>query len=532
MTVMQGPARSFAFLLVCVGALTACSGGHGASLPASTAAQSASREAVTVSIDVPKTTGASNKRHPQYISPATTQLNVDVQAAGASINGYPTTVGLTPSSTGCTSTLATTQCTLTLSLAPGSYVGTFTTLDAGGASLSAATSVPINVIAGTANSVSVSLSGVPASLHTSVVSTGGATTSALVYALDADSNIIVGPGAPSFTIGQSGTVVALTQPTATQPNTFHVRPSGAGTTQLTVTASYESGATNACGGTIGGVCSASPSMSVANNSRLFVVNENGGSGGNGSLTQFPPSIGSMPVMSTDTGPSSTGVAFDASGNAFVSNSGSPYGGGGTVTEYAPPYTGPAMLTITNGLSTPSGVAIDSHGNLFVSDRSQDLIDEFAPPYTGVPVATIAAEQPEGLAFDSADDLFAADFNFAAVREYSPPYTDGPSVSIANMGIPTDVAVAPGGNIFISYTSGLVSEYAPPYTGGPIVNVSGSGSYSAVTLGPDGTMYAANVSGEIDASAPPYTNGLGVVTGGVSEPSGLNYRSAFTITLTQ
>jgi hypothetical protein len=59
------------------------------------------------------------------------------------------TVNLTPTSAGCSSTLASTQCVLTLALAPGSYSVVATTYDhlnAGGNVLSSAQNVAVTIV--------------------------------------------------------------------------------------------------------------------------------------------------------------------------------------------------------------------------------------------------------------------------------------------------------------------------------------------------------------------------------------------------
>jgi hypothetical protein len=528
--------RSLALIVVGLLTLTACGGGGRiAALPDVAAAQSGARQNVTVNIDVPKDTGASNHRHPSYISPATTQISVNIQSgcpgACASISGFPKIVSLTPTSSGCTSTLATTECQLSLSLSAGMYVGTFTTLDSGGATLSTATNVPVNVVAGTVNTVNVSLSGLPASINTSVVSTGAATTSLLVYALDTDGNFIVGPGAPTYSVAQSGTAVTLTQPTAAKPNTITVSPSVAGTTQLTITASYPSNVTNACA--LGGVCTSSPKLTIAGGTSIFVLDQQGGSGSNGTLQQFTPPFGGAAAAKTGTGEGPFGLAFDASGNAYVANNNNE--SAGSVTVYAPPYTGAPTQTITSGLTAPTGVAFDSHGNLFVSDDMNQDVVEFAPPYTSAPIATVTGVgTPIGVVLDAAGDLFVTDLN-GAVNEFVPPYT-GAAVAKITSGLnsPVNVAIGPNGNLFVTDFFNGVNEYASPYNGASPIATANAGSDRlwGVTFDPSGTMYVADqTNSDVAEIASPYSGALtAVFNSGVQSPTDINYHAAFTVTV--
>jgi hypothetical protein len=516
--------------------LTACGGGsHGSAIPAATGSAT-TPQSVTVKIDVPKSTGASNTRHPQYISPATTQISVNMQSgcpgACASISGYPKTVALTPTSAGCTSTLATTECQLSIALAPGSYVGTFTTLDAGGATLSTATSVPVIVIAGAVNSVSVSLSGVPASLHTTVATTGGTTTSLMVFALDADGNFIIGPGAPSFTISQSGGPVVLGQPTATTPNTFEVTPRSVGTTQLTLNASYGSAVTNACDGTIGGVCTATASISSsAGSESIFTVGECC-TYSSGDVIEYSTSGSVIADADTPTG-ASGGIAVGPSGNVYAGET-------GAIAVYAPPDNGEPTSSFP-ATGQPTALAFDSHGDVFIADTSNpqgnNEVIELAPPYTNAPIRTIRGfDAPLGLALDASDDLFVSD-NAGSVREFAPPYT-GAAIATITAGLtnPISVAVAPSGNLFVSDFANGINEYAPPFNGAsPIATAAtNGGSINGLAIDAQGNLYASSQDyNEIFEINAPYNYGISgwnTVVDSASTPLGLAIREAFTVTV--
>src|ERR1700722_14642889 len=158
--------RFSAHLILLAGLLAACSSAH-SSVPvtAPASAVQAGKAQATFRIDVPKTGAAANKRSPQYVSPATTQMAINIEQSGTSIAGYPVTVGLTPTSGGCSSTLASTYCQLTVALAPGSYTATLTTEDANNTPLSSAESIAFTITAGTNNVIPITLSGIPATLQ-------------------------------------------------------------------------------------------------------------------------------------------------------------------------------------------------------------------------------------------------------------------------------------------------------------------------------------------------------------------------------
>ena len=252
-------------------ALTGCGGraqNHALPPQPGSPIQSAGKQKITFTIDVPKSAGPTlDNRSPQYLSPAT-------QSIAIAITG-PTTVtattNLTIGSSGCTGSLASTVCTLTVpGLAPGSYTATLTTYDqTGGAGkiLSAAQAIPFTITAGQNNAINITLSGVPAS---TLVLPANSTSSSngsggydiigqgahpfAVESLDADGNIIAGPGAPLFSIGTpsgalSGVITSPSTTAVSAPNSFTVTPPtkfAIGTASFTVTPTFAGQATNGC----------------------------------------------------------------------------------------------------------------------------------------------------------------------------------------------------------------------------------------------------------------------------------------------
>ena len=210
---------------------------------------------VTVRITIPKKNATG--RGAQYVSPATTQMTIDIEQGGVAVSGYPQTIGLTPTSTGCTSTLANTLCQLSLALAPGAYTATISLLDASGNALSSAQSVPFTVVAGTNNTIPIVLGGIPHAIDLTPVNApnsigpsglevlGMQSIPIAAYTTDADDNIIVGPGAPTMTASvssvSSGSGIGVTSPSSTTPNTLSISSTGYGTATLTVVATPSNG---------------------------------------------------------------------------------------------------------------------------------------------------------------------------------------------------------------------------------------------------------------------------------------------------
>ncbi|GAC1388423.1 MAG: hypothetical protein NVSMB31_02340 [Vulcanimicrobiaceae bacterium] len=417
--------RSLALIttLAILGAcLSGCGGGAQNALPSAGGAsfQSAGKQLVTFKIDAPQKTGSANMRHPQYISPATTQMAIDIQQGGLSISGYPTTVPLTPTSGGCTSTLASTICTLSVSLAPGNYTTTLTMQDASANPLSTAQSIAFTVVAGTNNTIPLVLSGIPASIvavpaSVFVESTGSnayellgmSSQQFMVEALDQDGNIIVGSGAPSYSIGKTGSLnLGLTQPTTAAPNRFSLAPPPAlsnASATVTLTASYSgTGVTNACTQT-GAVCTASLTITMG---KIVAVQGN-------STVNFIASDNPNLLLATQPyAGSNNAIAADKNGDVIVDNT-SPAG----MRVYSPPYTSYYNLSLANA---PQTITTDGTGNVWALKSNAS---KFTLPLTpsSTPATTVGAfysSVPFQAVFDSAGDMFVA--NFVQVQEYKAP----------------------------------------------------------------------------------------------------------------
>lgn len=214
-------------------------GGHTSPMPAS-GIVTAQKATLTLRLNVPTSTTAAKKRVPKYISPATTQISVDVEQNGSSIAGYPTTAPLTPTSTGCSSTLASTICTFSLPLAASGtpYAVSVSMLDANHTVLSQTLNVPVTIVAGQANTINMSLGGLatgvsvlPYLTHRMVLAAGGVSVygnAAIAFEVvptDADGNLILGVGAPAPTVTlASGGHASLTAPTSANPNLWTITP--------------------------------------------------------------------------------------------------------------------------------------------------------------------------------------------------------------------------------------------------------------------------------------------------------------------
>ena len=212
--------RGKALILAGALAIASCSGGSagggfGATHPLPNAppgSGSASKATATFRIRIPSGAASSAKAsvalrsrivgtagpRPQYVSPSTQSLAIVVNGGGA-----PTVANLTPTSPNCTPASGSTPltCSVPVAASIGADTFTVTTYDqtnAAGNALSSA-NVAATIVAGQANNVSVILNGIIASIQLVLGSTnppeGTPTTISLtVNAMDADGNVIVGPG--------------------------------------------------------------------------------------------------------------------------------------------------------------------------------------------------------------------------------------------------------------------------------------------------------------------------------------------------
>lgn len=369
--------------------LGACSGGRSSTVPvpapgpASERPTSLAHAKIVVTIPTGKA-ASSATRLPRYLSPSTASIAIVFTPTGATPGGPQTfNAALTPTSTGCISSLASTVCTLTITLAAGTYLGSFTTEDASANALSAATNVAITIVEGQTNTLQATLGALPASYAIAAYpGSFGATTPTivepvwpsskfLVNALDVDGNVIVGPGAPTYTLALSGhsapNPLALVQPTTSAPNAFSITASSYdGIAQtLTLTAALAGGAS--CGGNV--VCSTTFAVAP----QEIVALDSYQPAGSIVFVAYPDmklELASLPASTT-----AQGVASDGSGNIYFFDANS------ELAKSAYPYTSKSDLPLA--LVDATAVRLTYHtgtGDIDVSDPTGFTVT--GPPYSG------------------------------------------------------------------------------------------------------------------------------------------------------
>jgi hypothetical protein len=507
-------------------------------------AQGTGKQHVHLRIKIPKRGRVKAGHRGHYVSPATTQLSIGVESCPNScttVAGYPVTASLTPTSQGCTSTLASTICELSLQLSPGSYKVSLTALDAQGNALSSVDSIAFMVMAGETNVLSVSLSGIPNKIAVAALGAD----QFLVNAVDIDNDVIAGPGSPTFTVTPtSGIALAVTGPKSTSPNAFSVAAGAAGTAVLGVTASYAGTDSNACLDP-GAVCSASFTLTSSNPvaENLFVAMQSGGSG-TGTVNEYAAPFTGAPVASNANGVSKPNqIAFDSAFNLYVANQTGP-----NIAKYVSPYNGSPAATVTHAdlpgspsfLESPIGVAFLSSGSLVVTDSTHQAWYMYEPP-----VPFIGNQESanfgvmQGIAVDSSQDVFFA--RGTDVTEFG-PFLTSLVVQITNsINNATDAVAYSGsnpsysGNLFVANTgNNTITEYASPYTGAPISTMTNALNQPAyLAMDPSsGNLYVSNEGNStITVYAPPYTAApIQTITSGVAQPTGIALQYSYTLTI--
>lgn len=214
------------------------------------------------------------------------------------------------------------------------------------------------------------------------------------------------------------------------------------------------------------------------------------------------------------GGGSTGLAIDAAGNAYfsqsglnsiykVSGSGAPVlfaGSGTTVSSGNADGTGSAA-----GFNHPNGIAIDSAGNLFVVDSGNYTIRKITPAGVVTTLAGLAGAKgindgsgsaaqfwaPFNIAVDGTDTLYVTDGN--AIRKVTAGgavttlagsiqmlgYADGTG-SAALFNSPGGIAIGPSGSLLIADFNNVIREVS---SAGAVTTVVGIAGKAGVNLGP-------------------------------------------------
>jgi hypothetical protein len=184
-------------------------------------------------------------------------------------------------------------------------------------------------------------------------------------------------------------------------------------------------------------------LALDRSGNVYVANEN-------TVRAFSPSGKDLGVFVSAGLSEPFGLAFDATGNLFVSN-----GGDNTVREFSP--TGQELGVVVSllGIGCPSGLAVDRTGNLLVADLCRSQILAFSPTGEGLGVfASAGLSNPLALAFDAAGDVFVSNTDnggaFAnTIHEFSPTGRDLGTFASTGLRFPGGMAFDRRGNLLVA-----------------------------------------------------------------------------------
>ncbi|HTJ25587.1 MAG TPA: hypothetical protein VMA36_05410 [Candidatus Limnocylindria bacterium] len=515
--------RSLAALAL-IGA-TACSSHGGAAVTPPTApvggGVTTSGTQAKLTVIVPQagtTTSSTSVRRPQYVSPSSTNLVVAVNG------GTPTTYGLTPQSPGCVVQVGNVTCTFGV-VAPAGQDALALTLTDGTGKVLSQNVVTATIAAGAATPVAVTLAGVPTSV--AVVPGAGARidgTSAPyhfpglfaqpveVEPLDADGNVIIGPGAPTITnvaVTTGSAYAGVTSAKTTDPAAYVLRPvdGTAGGQTVTVSATVQ-GVPLSDGTTSAPVTGTTnytftPALMTASGAFITVYSietqnpvaqfkacpglctltivDDATTDGKGGIYLLYHQIAGLQVASTlsvyppgATAPSyalgsaagvngATGITVDKNGTIYVANATSgffPHRTASSIEEFAPGAT-TATTKITGTPAQPGGIAVDPQGNVYVADKT-GAVDVYAPGGT-TPSETLSDPSlgsPSRLALDASGGLYVNDATNDDIAYFAAGQTALTStLSDGSFGITpgAPIMIDPSGNLWYSLTGNNVIE---------------------------------------------------------------------------
>ncbi|HEV3157266.1 MAG TPA: NHL repeat-containing protein [Candidatus Baltobacteraceae bacterium] len=446
--------------------LAACGGGtpSGPTLSAHALVPSTITTTARLRITIPHTSSSTvgGKLRPAYVSSATQSaiINVTPQGSGTSVSGYPQTVNLTPTTNGCTSSVASTQCTLALAFAPGNYNITLTTYDqTGGAGnvLSKAQSVPFTVSSGAVNAIALTLGGIPSSVQFVPVSgtltgsvnlgftlTTNAAANMMVSALDSDGNVIVGAGAPTISVASSNSAqLSVTNPTTAAPNTITVT-SIAQAALVTLTATVTPTASSGASAVIASAVVAPPVTALP--PRIYVTNQNN------TITAYDVNgnqltlSGSFPNLVNP-----EAIAYNpASGFLYVADN------NGAILTYDLNGNQQTLSGSFSGVSVPTGLAYDPvNGFLYVANLGGSSVKAYDKNGN---LQTLSGSfpnlnLPRGIAYDPANGFLYVANNNSTVTAYDQNGNQQTlSGSFPNLSLPLSIAYNSANSFFYLFST--------------------------------------------------------------------------------
>ena len=179
-----------------------------------------------------------------------------------------------------------------------------------------------------------------------------------------------------------------------------------------------------------------------------------------------------------------GVAADASGNVYVSDSGH-----NAIKEWQVS-TGTVKTLVSTGLNNPFELAVDSSGNVYIADQSNNAIKEWnAATGTVTTLVSTGLSGPDGVAVDTSGNVYIADSLNGALKEWH--VATGTVTTLASGLHPVGVAVDSLGNVYIADGGNNVVKEWHAATGTITTLVTGLNDPFGVAVDGSGNVYIAD-----------------------------------------
>ncbi len=263
-------------------------------------------------------------------------------------------------------------------------------------------------------------------------------------------------------------------------------------------------------------------IAVDSSGKIYVANKNNNTvtvypagSSPGTLNESPTAT----IGGSNTGLSEpVHIALDGSGNIYVTNQGYDYATGSYyfVTVYPPVGSSTGTLnespTATiggsnTGLSEPGGIAFDGSGNIYVSNYNNNTVTVYPPvgsstgtlnesPTAAISGSNTGLEGPARIAFDGSGNIYVTNLNNGTVTVYPPlgsstgTLNESPTAAIggSNTGLsyPTGIALDASGNIYVTnFYNGTVTVYPPLGSSTGTLNESPSAAIAGTNSGLSG-----------------------------------------------
>ena len=158
---------------------------------------------------------------------------------------------------------------------------------------------------------------------------------------------------------------------------------------------------------------------------------------------------SQQVFATQNLDGPTGIAFDAAGNAYISNQGTD-----SISKFSPQASLLATIGSSVTLLAPFGLAIDSQGTLYVANYGsgtppQNSVSTFDASGGFVSAITNQVNRPVGLAVDGSDRLYAGNWFQDTVSRFAADGTFQATIGPTGISGPGGLAIDSSGRLLVA-----------------------------------------------------------------------------------